>query len=92
MWIAEWQWDDANVGHIARHGLFGWDVVDVARQSPRFRRNKKGRAAAYQMVGPDSGGRFLAVFITPVAGSPGVWRAVTARAATAAEKQWWETA
>ncbi|HVF05209.1 MAG TPA: hypothetical protein VNA20_10235 [Frankiaceae bacterium] len=89
MWIADWVWDDDNIEHIARHGLTVWDVRDVWLMYPKFRRNRKGRAATHQMIGADGGGRFLAVFIAEVPGRPGWWRVVTARAATDDEKKWW---
>lgn len=92
MRVAEWQWDDENVAHIARHGLRPRDVRQVAANAPKFRRNKKGRAATHQMIGPDDGGRFVAVFVAPVPGRDGQWRVVTARVATAVERQWWEKA
>ncbi len=90
MLVAEWQWDDENVAHIARHGLRPRDIRQVAENDPRFRRNRKGRAATHQMVGPDDGGRFVAAFLVAVPGTPGRWRVVTARPATPAERQWWE--
>jgi hypothetical protein len=90
VWIAEWLWDDENVEHIARHGLRPWHVHDVWLGDPRFRRNRKGRAATHQMIGPEPGGRFLAAFIAPEPGRPGLWRVVTAREATETERRWWE--
>lgn len=69
MRIAEWQWDDDNVP---------WMVQEVFAVNPRFRRNRKGRAATHQMVGPDA------------AGLDEVWRVITARDATGPEKDWWE--
>ena len=90
VWIAEWQWDDDNVDHIARHGISAREVDEVWRGELKFRRNRKGRAATHQMLGPDGGGRLVAVFVAPVPARPGLWRAVTARPATAAEKDWWE--
>lgn len=89
MWIAEWLWDDDNVEHIARHGVSAGDVLAVWLGDPRYRRNRKGRAASHQMIGPDAGGRFVAVFVAPVPGRPGTWRVVTARPATEPEQTWW---
>lgn len=88
MWIAEWLWDDDNVAHLARHGVTARQVVTCWRNDPKFRRNKRGRAATHQMVGPDAGGRFVAVFVVEV--EPGRWRAIAARPATEAERHWWE--
>lgn len=90
MRIAEWFWDDENVEHIARHGLVPSVIEDVFANDPKFRRNKKGCAATHQMIGPDAGGRFVAAFLAPAPGAGDVWRVVTARAATAQEKEWWD--
>lgn len=56
MYIEEWEWDDGNLDELARHGLARRHVEQVAEESPRFRRNKRGRAATHQMIGPDFGG------------------------------------
>jgi len=88
--IAEWLWDD-NVEHIARHGIAPGDVDDIPRNDPKFRRNRKARAATHQMIGPDAVGGFVAVFLAPVPGVAGLWRVITARPASEPERRWWET-
>jgi len=72
--IAEWQWDEENREHIARHGVRERDVFAVEAGRPRFRRNRNQRAATHVMIGPDRGGRFLAVFIVADVGTPDIWR------------------
>lgn len=89
MHIAEWQWDDGNVAHMAEHGVRPLDVEDVWYGRPRFRRNKHGRAASHQMIGPNTGGTCYAVFIVRV--EDGLWRVVTARRATDPEIDWWRS-
>lgn len=90
MYIAEWQWDDGNVEHMAERSVGPADVEAVWLGAPKFRRNKKGRSATHQMVGPGVGGEFIAAFIKPVDTDVGLWRTITARRATAPEIAWWE--
>ncbi|HWE89935.1 MAG TPA: hypothetical protein VG317_10785 [Pseudonocardiaceae bacterium] len=90
MYIAEWHWTDESIEHIARHGVRPSDVLAAWRGSPKFRRNKKNRAATHQMIGPDSSGHFLAVFIREDDVYEGRWRVITARSANDAERAWWK--
>lgn len=85
MYIAEWQWDDGNTEHMAEHA----DVEHVLASQPEFRRNRRNRSASHQMIGPDEGGTFFAVFIVQLRG--GLWRVVTARRATDPEIEWWRS-
>jgi hypothetical protein len=89
MYIDEWQWDDANLDELARHGLGRHAVEQVSEESPRFRRNKGGRAATHQMIGPDRGGRLWVICIAPVPGVSGLWRAITGWPAEPEEYQWY---
>ncbi len=88
MQIGDWQWDEGNLGELARHGLTLETVLQVSKESPRYRRNKRGLSALYQMIGPDSGGAIWVVCITPVRDCPGLWRAVTGWRARDHEKDW----
>lgn len=91
--IEEWEWDDGNLGELARHGLTRRVVLQVAEGAPMFRRNRKGRPAAYQMIGPDYGGRLWTVCIAE--SGPGVsdrWRAVTGWASGPKEIAWYQKA
>jgi len=90
VYIAEWEWDDANVEHMAEHRIRPADVGAVWSDRPKYRRNRHGRAATHQMIGPDGGGRLVAAFIRQADLSEGRWRAITARPATGAESKWWE--
>ena len=63
MYIGGWTWLDEDVEHLARHGVTPLDVLAVWRGDPKYRRNKKNRAASHQMIGPDQGGLFFAIFI-----------------------------
>jgi len=90
LYIAEWEWRDGDVEHLATHGVQPADVLAVWREEPRYRRNRKNRAASHQMVGPDGRGGFFAIFIRQDDVEKGRWRAITGRAATAGERSWWE--
>lgn len=89
MYIAEWNWLDEDVEHLSRHGVRPADVLAVWRQAPKYRRNRKDRAASHQMIGPDGGGTFFAIFIRQDELMTGRWRAITGRHATDAEQEWW---
>lgn len=86
LWISGWDWDDSNVGELSRHGLDRRTVLDVAAENPRFRRNKRKRAATHQMIGPDRGGRFWTVCILRLHGER--WRAITGWPSTPSEIEW----
>lgn len=87
MRIAEWQWDDGNLAELAAHGLDRYTVLDVAQEAPKFRRNKRQRAASHQMVGPDRGGQFWTVCIVHVYDE--TWRAITGWRSEQRELDWY---
>ncbi len=88
-YLDEWEWDDGNLKELARHGVQRRHVLEVAEYAPRFRRNKKGRAASHQMIGPDQSGAVWAICIVQLPGRSGTWRAVTGWRATQAEAEWY---
>lgn len=88
LWISEWEWDDGNLEELAAHGLDRHTVLDVADEAPRFRRNKKGRAASHQMIGPDRGGQFWTVCIVEVLDQR--WRAITGWPSEERERTWYD--
>ena len=85
--INEWDVDESNASELAGHGLSVETVDDIASARPRFRRNKKGRAATHQMIGPDAGGAFWVVCI--VEQTPERWRPITGWPAGPHEIEWW---
>ena len=87
MWIGEWDWDDGNLEELARHGLDWFVVLQVAEGHPKFRANRKRRAASHQMIGPDRGGRCWTVCIVRLRGER--WRAVTGWPSTPHETRWY---
>ena len=89
MYIEEWEWDDDNEGELARHGLGPRQVREVADKRPRFRRNRRQRAATHMMIGPDRGGAIWVVCIVQIERVAGRWRAVTGWLAEKADKEWY---
>jgi len=87
MTIADWNWLDEDVEHLAEHRVRPADVLAVWREAPKYRRNRRNRASSHQMTGPHQEGAFFAFFIredeTAIARYHG-------RRATAAERAWWE--
>ena len=87
--ITSWQWDDGNREELARHGLAPRIVRQVAYEEPKFRRNKRRRAATHQMIGPDATGSMWTICILEVPGQPGLWRAVTGWEADPEDVDWY---
>jgi uncharacterized protein len=57
--IAEFEWDDGNVLHLALgHGIEADEAEEVLAVRPLFRKTKRGHYAAF---GPTRGGRLLVV-------------------------------
>jgi hypothetical protein len=55
MEIDEFQWDDVNIAHIARHGVSPDEVEDVAFDDAPWIR--KGRSGTRYMLGYTIGGQ-----------------------------------
>lgn len=87
----ELEFDDDNLTELDRHNIAVEDVLAVLDRDPRFFKNRRGRAAAKLMIGPDRSGRILAVPImeTPVQGR---WRPITAWPAGDSEQTRWRNA
>lgn len=87
----ELEFDDDNIAELDRHGVAVEDVEAVFFGTPRFFKNKRGRAGTRLMVGPDRGGRLLAVPIVETA-VDGRWKPITAWPATENQKKLWRRA
>ena len=74
MEIKEFQWDDNNIEHIARHNVYPDEVEDVAFDDDPW--IKKGRKGTRYMLGYTIAGRYLSVVY--VLRSEGVARVITA--------------
>jgi uncharacterized DUF497 family protein len=73
MEIREFEWDDNNIEHIARHGVFPDEVEDVAFDDDPWIR--KGRKGTRYMLGYTVAGRYL--FFVYVLKGKGVARVIT---------------
>jgi len=80
--IREFEWDEANEGHIGRHGVSPSEVEEVFSGRIRIRRSRFGR---YLVLGRTAQGRYLVVVIEKLGG--GWARAVTARDMSPAERR-----
>lgn len=78
------EWDDGNVGHIARHGLEPFDVEAALRSSPLILRGREGRYLAY---GRTAAGRYLFIVLHRYGG--GIIRVITARDMTERERRFY---
>ncbi len=74
MEIKEFQWDDNNIEHIARHNVYPDEVEDVAFDDDSW--IKKGRKGTRYMLGYTIAGRYLSVVYDLK--SKGVARVITA--------------
>jgi len=69
----EVEWDDNNIEHIARHGVFPDEVEDVAFDDNPWIR--KGRKGTRYMLGYTVAGRYL--FVVYVLKGKGIARVIT---------------
>ena len=73
MEIREFEWDDNNIEHIARHGVFPDEVEDVAFDDAPWIR--KGRKGTRYMLGYTVPGRYL--FVVYVLKGKGIAKVIT---------------
>jgi hypothetical protein len=92
MYIDSWAWDEGNLTELAAHVASRLTVLQVHGRAPRFRRNRRRRAATHQMIGPDDGGALWIFFIVAVTGQPGLWRVVTGWRAEDPDEDWYRRA
>ena len=78
----EFDWDDANEEHIARHGVTPAEVEEVFFARVSAKRSRLGR---YLILGRSSAGRYLSVVIEKMGGH--AVRVVTARDMSPAERR-----
>jgi uncharacterized DUF497 family protein len=85
MRIAEFEWDDANVLHLALgHGIEPEEAEEVFAGAPIFRRTKRGHYAAF---GRTQSGRLLVIVFEIKAG--GVARIITGWDMSSAEGRYY---
>jgi hypothetical protein len=80
--VREFQWDEENEAHIARHGVTPPEVEEVFFGRIAVKRSHSGR---YLVLGKSGAGRYLAVVIEKLGG--GWARVVTARDMASAERR-----
>ncbi len=90
MHVEEWEWDDDNRAHLARHGVTRRIVEQVFETQPRFRANKPNRTGTHQMIGPAYSGTLYTICIVELYMREGLWRAITGWPASDKEKKWYE--
>ena len=73
MEIREFEWDDNNIEHIARHGVFPDEVEDMAFDDDPW--IKKGRKRTRYMLGYTVAGRYL--FVVYSLKGKGIARVIT---------------
>jgi len=82
-WELEPEWDDDNIGHVARHGIEPEEVEEIVYEDCHpswiIRARRRGiREIRWTVFGQTCGGRYLVAVIATYP-RRGVWRAVTAR-------------
>ncbi len=82
MHIEDFEWDDANIEHIAEHQVEPEEAEEVFYNSPLIRRGRDGR---YIALGQTWAGRYLTVIFERRPSN--VVRVVTARPMTRAERR-----
>ena len=80
----DFDWDDDNVEHIARHGVSPREAEEAARDSGRVK-IRGGRVGRLALIGMTEAGRVLVVALDREDSGP--WRVVTARNASQNEKK-----
>jgi uncharacterized protein len=73
MEILEFEWDDDNIEHIAKHGVLPDEIEEVAFYDEPW--IKKGRSNSRYMLGYTVGGRYL--FVVYVLKGHGAARVIT---------------
>jgi hypothetical protein len=63
-YATSFEWDSSNEEHPAQHDVSSYEVEQVFRNDPQWRRNKGGRSAQYVMDGRTDAGRSLRVLVT----------------------------
>lgn len=75
------EWDDANEGHLARHGITAEEAEEIVLNGPVWMRNKKGMRGDWKAVGYTHGGSALTIIVS-VNGDTGMLRIITGWPAT----------
>jgi uncharacterized DUF497 family protein len=90
--IRDWEFDERNRDHLARHGIDDNLVWDVWAGNPILVPNKPGRSGSHLMIGPDSTGRLWTIAVVLIDSDLGLWRAITGWPSERKERESWEGA
>ena len=82
MRIISFEWDEANINHIARHNVMPEEVEEACFNNPLILR---GRLSRYYALGQTDSGRYLTVIIQYK--FKGTARVITARDMDKSERQ-----
>ena len=86
MRFQSFEWDDINVGHIARHGVEPYEVETACWGSQAFvLRGREGRYVAYGRTGS---GRYLFIVFRIL--GQGIIHVITARDMSATERRFYQ--
>jgi len=86
MLIVEFEWDEANIQHLAERGLQPDEVDAMLGSRITVIRNKRSGSGQYKFIGRAKGGHLVTIVATHTAIS-GRWRPVTGRRSSDAEKE-----
>lgn len=82
--VFEFEWDERNEGHCARHGVGPLTAEEVKDGIPKFFENDPGKTGTHMMIGPDAAGRYWTIVIRP-SSERGRWRPITGWSSDKAE-------
>ena len=85
MLIVEFEWDDANIQHLAERGLQPEEVDAMLGSRITVVRNRRSGSRKYKFIGRARGGQVVTIVAARTA-VPGRWRPVTGRRSSDAEK------
>ena len=74
--VFEFDWNDQNEGHCARHGLTPVTAKEVKDGAPKFFENDPEKTGTHIMIGPDAAGRCWTIVIKPT-DQRGHWKPIT---------------
>jgi acetyl-CoA carboxylase carboxyltransferase component len=89
MLIVEFEWDDANIQHLAERGLQVDEVDAMLGSRITVIRNKRTGSGDYKFIGRAKGGHLVTI-VTARTAESGRWGPVTGRRSSDAEKTIYE--
>ena len=87
--VEELHFDDMSREKLASHGVSIRAARQVLYERPKYRKNRKNRAATHKMIGPDRGGAMWTIFIRETDYQPGLWRVINGWDTEDEDKDWY---